>query len=103
MAIQEGSIGIEAQTAATQPVTEPKSLRVRVVDNAEDGRPAVNVTLPIRLVKWGLKMAHSFSPKTKDLDLDWDAITAMIDEGARGQIVHVEDEAQHKTIDVWVE
>ena len=39
----------------------------------------------------------------KRLDLDWDAISATIDEGARGQIVHVEDEEQHKTIEIWVE
>ena len=44
MAIQQGS-GIEIQDQAS--VTKPKHLRVRVVDNAKDGRPAVNVNLPI--------------------------------------------------------
>lgn len=100
MAIQQGG-GIEVQDQAS--VTKPKNLRVRVVDNAKDGRPAVNVNLPIGMVKWGLKMARTFSPQMKDLDLDWDAISSMIDEGAQGQILHVEDEAQNKTIDVWVE
>jgi hypothetical protein len=100
MAIQQGS-RVEIEDPAS--VTKPKHLRVRVVDNAKDGSPAVNVNLPIGVVKWGLKMARSFSPQMKDLDLDWDAISSMIDEGAQGQIVHVEDEAQHKTIDVWVE
>jgi hypothetical protein len=85
------------------PVTKAKSLRVKVVDNTKDGRPAVNVNVPIGLVKWGMKMAQTFSPDMKDVNLDWDSISAMIDEGARGEIVHVEDEAQHKTIEVWVE
>jgi hypothetical protein len=85
------------------PVAKPTSLRIKVVDNTKDARPAVNVNVPIGLVKWGVKMARTFSPQTKDLNLDWDAITAMIDEGERGQIVHVDDEEQHKTIEVWVE
>jgi len=100
MAIQQGN-SVEIKDPSS--VTKPKHLRVRVVDNAKDGRPAVNVNLPIGMVKWGLKMARTFSPQMKDLDLDWDAISSMIDEGAQGQIVHVEDEAQHKTIDVWVD
>jgi hypothetical protein len=100
MAILQGS-GIDVQDQGS--VTSPKHLRVRVVDNAKDGRPAVNANLPIGMVKWGLKMARTFSPQMKDLDLDWDAIFSMIDEGAQGQIVHVEDEAQNKTIDVWVD
>jgi hypothetical protein len=100
MTVQQGN---KIDTEDQAPVTKAKSLRVRVVDNAKDGRPAVNVNLPIGMVKWGMKMARTVSPQTKDLDLDWDAISAMIDEGARGQIVHVEDEEQHKTIEVWVE
>jgi hypothetical protein len=93
----------KAEIEDPAPVTKAKSLRVRVLDNAKDGRPAVNVNVPIGMVRWGMNMARTFSPETKDLDLDWDAISAMIDEGARGQIVHVEDEEHNKTIEVWVE
>jgi hypothetical protein len=39
----------------------------------------------------------------KDADLDWEAITAIIQEGAQGRIVKVEDEVNHKTVEVWVE
>ena len=39
----------------------------------------------------------------KDADLDWEAITAIIQEGAQGRIVEVEDEVNHKTVEVWVE
>ena len=78
-------------------------VRVKVVDNMKDGRPAVNIHVPIRVAKWGLKMAQTFSPDVKGANLDWDSIGAMIQDGAQGEIVHVDDEAEHKTIDVWLE
>jgi len=78
-------------------------LRVKVVDNARDGHPVVNITMPIDVVKWGMKIAQAFSPQMKDADVDWDVVAGMIKDGAQGQLVHVEDEAAHKTIDVWVE
>ncbi len=80
-----------------------KYLRVRVVDHTREGRPAVNIKVPIGVVKWGMKMAQAFSPQVKDVDLDWNSIDAMVQEGATGQIVEVEDEAEQKTIEVWLE
>ncbi len=80
----------------------PRWLHVKVVDTGGNGRP-VDVRVPVRLVKWGMKMARTFSPELKDANLDWDAISAMIEEGEQGEIVHVEDEEKHQTIDVWTE
>jgi hypothetical protein len=77
-----------------------KLLRVRVV---EDGHPTVNVKVPIGVAKWGMKMAQAFSPEMKNADLDWDSINAIIGEGEQGKIMEVEDEADHKTVEVWVE
>jgi hypothetical protein len=77
-----------------------KLLRVRVV---EAGHPTVNIKVPIGVAKWGMKMAQAFSPEMKDANLDWDSITAIIQEGEQGKIVEVEDEADHKTVEVWVE
>jgi hypothetical protein len=77
-----------------------KRLRVRVV---EDGHPTVNVKVPIGVAKWGMKMAQAFSPDMKNANLDWETITAMIQEGEPGKLVEVEDEAHHKTVEVWVE
>ena len=86
---------------------EPKrtamSLRVRVVDREKDGHPAVNIKVPMGLVKFGLKMAETFSPEVKKANLDWESISRMIQAGELGKIVEVEDEAEHKTIEVWVE
>ena len=80
-----------------------KYLRVKVVDNAKDGKPTVNIRMPIGLVKFGLKMAQSFSPDVKRMNLDYDAIDQMIEVGVVGELVHVEDEAEQKTIDVYVD
>ena len=84
---------------------EPKarSLRIRVVDHSREGHPAVNIKVPVRVVKFGMRMAKTFSPQMKEANLDWDAITAMVEEGELGKIVDVEDEAEHKTVEVWVE
>jgi hypothetical protein len=83
-----------------EPQTKARFLRVRVV---EAGHPTVNVKVPIGVAKWGMKMAQAFSPEMKDANLDWDSITAIIQEGEQGQIVEVEDEVDHKTVEVWVE
>jgi len=82
------------------PEKQAKLLRVRVV---EDGHPTVNVKVPIGVAKWGMKMAKAFSPQMKDANLDWDSITAILQEGEQGKIVEVEDEVDHKTVEVWVE
>ena len=85
---------------------EPKKkatyLLVKVVDTAREGRPPVNIRVPIGVFKFGIKMAQTFSPDVKKANLDWDGITAMVEEGALGELVHVEDEAEHRIVDVSV-
>ena len=85
---------------AWEPDRKARFLRVRVV---EDGHPTVNVKVPIGVAKWGMKMAQAFSPEMKAANLDWDSITAIIQEGEQGKLVEVEDEVDHKTVEVWVE
>jgi hypothetical protein len=89
-----------SEAPTREPEQKAKRLRVRVV---EDGHPAVNVKVPIGVAKWGMKMAQAFSPEMKDANLDWETITAIIQEGEQGKIVEVEDDVDHKTVEVWVE
>jgi hypothetical protein len=96
--LAEATDNSEAQDQ--EPEKQAKFLRVRVV---EDGHLAVNVKIPIGLAKWGMKMAQAYSPEMKNANLDWESITAMIQEGERVKIVEVEDEVDHKTVEVWVE
>ncbi|HZU71495.1 MAG TPA: hypothetical protein VE990_01870 [Acidimicrobiales bacterium] len=100
MSTQEGA---DRGAEEREPVRKARYLRIKVVDTAKDGRPAVNIRVPIGVVKWGMKVAQAFSPDVKAANLDWDAITAVVEEGVPGEIVHVEDEAEHETVDVWVE
>lgn len=46
MKIRDGAGSVQDQ----EPKKKARSLRVRVVDNTKDGRPAVNVNVPIGLV-----------------------------------------------------
>jgi hypothetical protein len=104
MANQEAARLAEAsdssRTQDREPERKAKLLRVRVV---EAGHPTVNVKVPIGVAKWGMKMAQAFSPEMKDADLDWESVTAMIQEGEQRKIVEVGDEVNHKTVEVWVE
>ena len=83
---------------------KPRTLRIKVVDRSKEGEPIADIRMPIRVVKFGMRMARAFSPQMKDLDVDWDAIVEMIENNdSVGKIVDVEDEAEKKTVEVWVE
>ena len=97
-------MAVQHDGSATQ-TTEKKAqfLRIRVIDKNKPGQPAVNVRIPVGVAKWGFKMAENFYPKMKDANLDWDAISAMLQQGEVGKLVEVDDEAEHRTVEVWVE
>jgi hypothetical protein len=83
---------------------KPRTLRIKVVDRSKEGEPIADIRMPIRVVKFGMRMARAFSPQMKDLDVDWDAIIEMIeDNDTVGKIVDVEDEAEKKSVEVCVE
>jgi hypothetical protein len=104
MANEEAARPAEASDTSAAQAREPKKkAKLLVVRVVEDGRPTVNINVPIGLAKWGMKMAQAFSPEMKDADLDWESIIAMIQEGEGGKIVEVEDEVEHKTVEVWVQ
>jgi hypothetical protein len=103
MTIQDGGREGGAEMQGQDPEKAAKYLRVKVVDHTKEGRPAVNIKVPVGVVKWGMKMAQAFSPQMRDVHLDWNSIDAMVQEGETGKIVEVEDEAEHKTIEVWLE
>lgn len=80
---------------------KPTTLRVRVIDKARAGEPGVNVRIPIGIVKFGMTMAKAYAPRSADVD--WGAVSAAIEAGELGKIVDVDDEAEHKTVEVWIE
>lgn len=94
-----GATGVEVH----EPIKKAKMLRVRVVDLAKDGKPVVNVNMPIGIVKFGMKIAQAFSPELKDAQIDWESLTALIESGELGKLVEVDDEAEQKHVEVWVD
>ena len=88
-AARRAEVSGHSSAQAREPEKQAKTLRVRVV---EDGHPSVNVRVPIGVARWGMKMAQALSPEMKD---------AMIREGEQGKLV--EDEVDHRTVEVWVE
>jgi hypothetical protein len=103
MANEEAARPGEAADLSGAQDREPLKAKFLLVRIIEHGRPTVNIKVPIGVAKWGMKMAQAFSPQMKNADLNWDSITAMIQEGEQGKIVEVEDQVEHKTVEVWVE
>jgi len=79
------------------------TLYVKVVDTAAADRPSVNVRLPISMVKFGMKIGQAFSPELRDAKVDWDAVVAAIEQGELGKIVEIEEPAENRKVEVWVE
>ena len=88
---------------SVQAPEKAKLLRIKVVDTTKEGQPSVNIKMPVGLVRWGMKVGKAFSPEMKNADVDWDALSDMIEQGELGKLVEVEDEAEHKHIEIWVE
>lgn len=75
-------------------------LRVRITDTLTDRRK-VSVNMPMAWVAVGLRIGAHYQPELAGLDLN--EIMRMIDEGAEGRIVEVEDETSGERIEVFVD
>lgn len=79
--------------------------KVRVTD-ASTGRDRVNVTLPLGLVNYGLKLGRRFAPRL-DAEgfghVDLDDVADAIASGAIGRIVEVVDEDEGQRVEIFVE
>ena len=81
-----------------------KWLKVKV--KTMDGKPKVNVKIPLSLAGIGLKLAKRFDPKLKESNLDQiniEEIMASIKNGAAGKIVDVEDKENQTKVKVYIE
>jgi len=90
----------EVSAANTGNGTSPKRLRVRV---QKDGKETVNIKIPISLVNVGLKIGKKFSPELQESmgNVDMDEIIQMIQDGAEGRLVEVDDGDEH--VEIFVE
>src|SRR4030042_2339773 len=63
--------------------------RVLVTDTTS-GKVRTSVTLPLSLVKWGLKVGGQFSPEVKGIDVD--ELSDIINSETDGKLIEVMDE-----------
>ncbi|MBK6769350.1 MAG: hypothetical protein IPG72_10170 [Ardenticatenales bacterium] len=82
-----------------------KWFKVRVTD-AATGRDRVNVTLPLGIVNYGLKLGRRFAPHIEGdafSHVDLDDVADAIASGAIGRIVEVYDEDEGQRVEIFVE
>jgi len=85
------------------PETRNRFFKVRVTDK-HTGKTKVNVTLPISLVKWGMKMApESAKAKIAEHDIDLKVVSEALEKGITGKIVEIDEEEKGEHVEVWVE
>lgn len=75
-------------------------LRIRVTD-ISNGRPKVNVNLPMGLVNVGLKMGAKFAPEVQGMDVQ--QIADAINSGMTGKIIDVTDDEDGEHVEIYVE
>jgi hypothetical protein len=75
-------------------------LHIRVTD-IKNGRPKVNVNIPMGLVNVGLKMGAKFAPEVEGLDVQ--QIADAVNSGMTGKIIDVTDEEDGEHVEIYVE
>ena len=78
----------------------PRWLRVRVNDLAT-GEPRVSVNIPVRLMKFGMRIGSRFAPELNDFDVD--ELTSMMGEMESGLLVDVRDEKDGEHVQIFVD
>ena len=71
------------------------------VTNLETGAEKVNVTIPMGLVKVGLRMAERFAPEFEDMDMA--ELEELITSGVTGKLVEVTDTGDGERVEIYVE
>src|SRR5262245_41523519 len=100
-----------APSDAPQPSTPPAQpeqqsslanrwLRIRVSD-IQSGRKRVSVNVPLSWVPFGLRLGARYSPEVAGLDIN--ELLAMLQSGANGQLVDVEDHDSGEHVQIYVE
>jgi hypothetical protein len=71
------------------------------VTNLETGAEKINVTIPIGLVRVGLRMAERFAPEFEDFDME--ELEELITSGVTGKLVEVTDTGDGERVEIYVE
>ena len=99
-----GALATAAATApdAPQPpevTTNGRWLNIRVED-MKSGRRRVAVKVPLRLVRFGLRLGSAFTPELERFD--WDTLSTELAQGG-GMLVDVQDDEDGERVQIFVE
>jgi hypothetical protein len=72
-----------------------------LVNDTVTGRAKVTVTLPLSLVRWGLKVGARYSHEVEGIDMD--ELADLITNEVQGQIVDVIDEEDGEHVQIFIE
>ncbi len=103
--IEEGKINAEEGAKLLQTIEEPakkeegkRVLRIRVYEGNLE-KPKVNVNIPLGLIKLATHFVpESTRAKMKEKEIDLDQIAQLIESGAKGKLVDVEEEGERVEI-----
>jgi hypothetical protein len=88
------------QSRTFGPDVENRYLRIRVSDMVS-GKGKVNVTIPLRLVSVGLRIAERFAPEFEGVELQ--ELEEAIASGVEGKIIEVMDAEDNEMVEIYVE
>lgn len=88
---------------ATQPTTSEGQGRLFhvLVKDIASGRTKTKVTIPLGLVRWGLKVGARYSHEAEGVDME--ELSDLIASGTVGQIIEVVDEEDGEHVQIYVE
>ena len=98
-----GSGSKPAETAVTAPAQKSGKghyFRVLITDTVS-GKVRTSVTLPLSLVKWGLKVGGKFAPEVEGIDFD--ELNEIIQGEASGKLVEVMNEEDGEHVQIFIE
>lgn len=99
-ALEMGAARETEAASGSTPRAKARWLRIRVTDQAS-GKQKVSVNLPMGLVKVGMKMGARFTPGVEGVDLQ--ELAELIDSGAEGKIIEVDDHEDGEHVEIFVE
>jgi hypothetical protein len=100
----EDAIGIMSPAEQLAPVAEPgksnRWLRVRVTD-LQTGKRKVSVRVPIKLMKWGMKLGSRFTSELDEYNID--ELLADMEASGESHLVEVEDSDDNQRVEIFFE
>lgn len=94
---EPSSSSVEKEKAVAN---EPSMFHVRV-RNLETGENKVSVNIPVRMLKYGLKLGGRFSPDLEGLNLG--EINDMMTDIERGILVEVQNDESNEHVQVYLD